>query len=78
MPNFRLILSQKHGKIAMILPDRTHRMLFFAEFCPKKAYHSTPTPLAFGRIFTHAELTAPLLFRNYLKEKRAAESLCIY
>ena len=41
MHNFRLILSKKHGKIAMFLHDRTHKV-------------HTYIVLALGRIFTHA------------------------
>ena len=36
----------------MFLPDRTHKMLILLNFAQKcLSFH--PTPLAFGRIFTH-------------------------
>ncbi len=38
MPNWRLILSKKHEKMAMFLTDRTHKMLNL----PKKAWFHHP------------------------------------
>ena len=42
MPNFRLILSTKHQKMAMVLCHRTYECLFCG-ILPKKAYNSNPS-----------------------------------
>ena len=42
MPNFSLILSKKHGKMTMILPDCTHQMLILLNFAQKSLSFHPP------------------------------------